>query len=424
MEESSGVIEFGPGSGSLIDSAETEVFRPQQSVETVDRQKQGDEKLDRVLDDFARRMNRLGETLDHGFEMMHREMRHFASTVDERIERMHEMSMQRINTVENMQRDFTEGRGQTSSTPRDRNVNFNIDTEICDKANVKMKPQNFNGEEDLDDYLNHFNLVADLNGWDYKVKSLYLASCLTGDARGLLNELTTVERKDYDKIVDVLNLRFGSLNRAEVYRSELQTRTKRRDESLSEMAQSIKKLTRKAYPSANASVIETLAMDYFIDAIPFKDVRIRLREVSPKTLSEAEEIAVRLESVHVSDRNRNSYERNKVYNVKSIDVKKNEQDKILETLQKLDTKLNSVTEEVKELKIKKPNIFRQDQIQTQSFNRQPYRNFGNDNGFRQNYQRDNFRQNQDRNSKRNSLENGKLSTSGGEVRQRYTAPRN
>lgn len=50
------------------------------------------------------------------------------------------------------------------------------------------------------------------------------------------------------------------------------------DESLPELAQSIKKLTRKAYPSASLNVIETLAMDYFIDAIPYKEVRIRLRK--------------------------------------------------------------------------------------------------------------------------------------------------
>jgi hypothetical protein len=40
---------------------------------------------------------------------------------------------------------------------------------------------------------------------------------------------------------------------------------------LPELAQSIKKLTHKAYPSASSNVIETLAMDYFIDAIPYKE---------------------------------------------------------------------------------------------------------------------------------------------------------
>lgn len=79
---------------------------------------------------------------------------------------------------------------------------------------------------------------------------------------------------------------------------------KRRDESLPELAQSIKKLTRKAYPSASSNVIETLAMDYFIDAIPYKEVRIRLGEMCPKTLAKAEKIAVRLDAVHVADKTR------------------------------------------------------------------------------------------------------------------------
>jgi hypothetical protein len=54
------------------------------------------------------------------------------------------------------------------------------------------------GNEDLEDYLAQFELIADLNSWNYRTKSLYLASSLARDARRLLNELSLLDRKDYD----------------------------------------------------------------------------------------------------------------------------------------------------------------------------------------------------------------------------------
>jgi hypothetical protein len=99
---------------------------------------------------------------------------------------------------------------------------------------------------------------------------------------------------------------------------------------LPELAQSIKKLTHKAYPSASSNVIETLAMDYFKDAIPYKKVCIILREVCPKTLAEAEKIDVRLDAVHVADKSRIGNERGRNFNVKTVEVKSNDHSKMLE----------------------------------------------------------------------------------------------
>ena len=52
-------------------------------------------------------------------------------------------------------------------------------------GNVVMKPQLYEGEEDLDEYLAQFEILAEINGWDYTTKSLYLAGSLKGGARAL-----------------------------------------------------------------------------------------------------------------------------------------------------------------------------------------------------------------------------------------------
>jgi O-succinylbenzoate synthase len=58
----------------------------------------------------------------------------------------------------------------------------------------------------------------------------------------------------------------------------------------------MKKLTCRAFPG----IRDTLALDYFIDAIPESEIRLRLREVGPKTINEAENIAVRLEALRMA----------------------------------------------------------------------------------------------------------------------------
>jgi hypothetical protein len=89
-----------------------------------------------------------------------------------------------------------------------------------------MKPQLFDGTGDLHEYLAQFDIVSAINGWDMTQKVLYLASSLTGGALSVLNELSPVQRRDFNKVTEVLQNRYGSENRAEIFRSRLQTRVR------------------------------------------------------------------------------------------------------------------------------------------------------------------------------------------------------
>ena len=105
---------------------------------------------------------------------------------------------------------------------------------------MSMKPSQYDGTDDLEDYISQFEILAEINGWSYEMKSLYLAGSLAGSARSLLNELDDVGRRDFKTLVRMLNLRFGSVEKAEVYRARLQTRIRGKDESLSKLAQSVR----------------------------------------------------------------------------------------------------------------------------------------------------------------------------------------
>ena len=173
---------------------------------------------------------------------------------------------------------------------------------------IKLKPQNFAGtNDDFEDFLTQFEITAEINGWSYRSKSLYLANCLTGAARALLNELSETQRRDFRCLVQKLKERFGSENRAEVFRSQLKARSKGKGETTAELAQAIRKLTRQAYPQVSLDMVEVLSIDHFIEALPESEIRLRLREVGPTTLAEAERIAVRMDAHRQADKQRNRF---------------------------------------------------------------------------------------------------------------------
>jgi hypothetical protein len=116
--------------------------------------------------------------------------------------------------------------------------------------------------------------------------------------------LSETERRDSSSLILKQKSRFGSENKAEVFRSQLKTRIRLKEESIQELTQSIRKLTRKAYPTANSDVVDALAIDSFKDALNESDIRLRLREVSPKSIYEAEQIAIRMEARRLADRQR------------------------------------------------------------------------------------------------------------------------
>ncbi|CAC5360781.1 unnamed protein product [Mytilus coruscus] len=160
---------------------------------------------------------------------------------------------------------------------------------VTQKHKVNMKPQPYDGTDDIEEYLSQFQILAEVNGWDYNTMSLCLASSLKGGARAILNELNEFKR-------------FGSVHRSEIFRAQLQTRARKDNESVSALSQDIKKMTRCAYPGAPSSVTDILALDQFIDALHDPEMRLRIRESRPKKINEAEILAIRFDTFNQADR--------------------------------------------------------------------------------------------------------------------------
>ena len=106
-------------------------------------------------------------------------------------------------------------------------------------------------------------------GWLY----MELGTSLKEPALAVMVDLYTGLRNNCSALVYALDIRFQSANSADFCRVQLKTPTKKSSESLTELAQDIKRLTRQAFPLYTSTMREPLALDCFVDAIPDTDMK-------------------------------------------------------------------------------------------------------------------------------------------------------
>ena len=182
--------------------------------------------------------------------------------------------------------------------------NTSYDHENEHDIQLRVKPPRYDGKDDIYEYLDSFEICCQINRWSPYLKGLHLANSLTGSARGILTELQRHEKTDIYILINKLKERYGSQNQNVIFRTELQSRTRKIGETIPELAQNIKKLTLMAYPNATKEFTDTLARDHFIEAINDETLRMKLREADPHTLSEATQIATRFEAYKTAENRR------------------------------------------------------------------------------------------------------------------------
>ena len=165
-----------------------------------------------------------------------------------------------------------------------------------------QKPMPFDGSVPWDTYKLQFDTIASMNHWGEQDKAAHLLVSLRGPATGVLTSLPPEQRQDYPSLTAALELRFGTKHQVELNRMRLRHRIRRRGEGLPELAEDIERLARLAYPDAPASMIEALAKDQFLDALPEGDLQLKVRQSRPPTLRQALEVSLELESLYLTSK--------------------------------------------------------------------------------------------------------------------------
>ena len=113
-----------------------------------------------------------------------------------------------------------------------------------------VRPSVYDGKTSWEAYLTQFKLLSELNHWTEQQKATYLAINLQGPALTVLTNLLEEQRGDFTALAAALKNHFGNNHQAELNRAHLCSRTKKRDESLHELAEDVQHLIRLAYPEA------------------------------------------------------------------------------------------------------------------------------------------------------------------------------
>ncbi|XP_043199138.1 uncharacterized protein LOC122368890, partial [Amphibalanus amphitrite] len=106
---------------------------------------------------------------------------------------------------------------------------------------------------------------------------MQLAASLKGPALEILGHLPEAQCRNFEKLTEALNQRFGVEHQEEAFRAQFRTRSRRPQEPLAELAQDIEKLAYLAYPLAPAEFRGILIRDQFIDALDDIELKISVR---------------------------------------------------------------------------------------------------------------------------------------------------
>ena len=108
-------------------------------------------------------------------------------------------------------------------------------------------PAEYDGTQSLRDYLRHFERCYVVNDWSKEEATVFLAGCLWGEAQKVLNGLSDTDCRNYKKIVDRLEPRFGVEKQRELHQARLHSRRQQGNESVQALAADIRSMSSLAY---------------------------------------------------------------------------------------------------------------------------------------------------------------------------------
>ncbi|GBM61110.1 hypothetical protein AVEN_209836-1 [Araneus ventricosus] len=129
-----------------------------------------------------------------------------------------------------------------------------------------------------------FDVVSCTNRRTDSVKASQLVASLRGLAGEVLLGIPADKLTDLTTIEKALESRFGDSHLTKFYRTELKTRRQKLGESLQELAADVERLMSLAYAECPLNVRESLAAQYFVNAIRDEDMQHSTRLMNAKDL--------------------------------------------------------------------------------------------------------------------------------------------
>lgn len=147
----------------------------------------------------------------------------------------------------------------------------------------RFKPPRYDGETDVDLFIQHFQDVAQANQWPAQESTLHIRACLEKQA------IECGRGQDLTEIIDNLRARFGLTIRQA--RDKLSNLKKTSKQSFHDLGSEIQKLVSLAYPNQTRGFHIETGLETFSRAIRSKALQHQLMARPHHTITEAVRIA-------------------------------------------------------------------------------------------------------------------------------------
>jgi len=159
-----------------------------------------------------------------------------------------------------------------------------------------IKPETFDGTEDWEEYISHFEICAELGRWSDHEKLLALGMALKGPARTFYISLSMEERRTYDALLQRLGQRFGSTKQRSRWLSRLEMRRREPGESIAALADDLRQMAQRAYSDLDGRAQEVLALNQLYKNVP-PEVKYQCTNQECTTVTDAVEVIERYEAI-------------------------------------------------------------------------------------------------------------------------------
>ncbi|GBM90141.1 hypothetical protein AVEN_85235-1 [Araneus ventricosus] len=234
-----------------------------------ERMEKGQEKMKGLIDEVKDEVQRKIDEVEEKVQMKVEDVK---SEVKGKIEEVEHKVQGKIGEIE-----------RRLSELEDRPFSFLASPEFM-HIRPNIKSLTFDGQTSWTVFKTQFDVVSSTNGWTDFVKASQLVASLRGSAAEVLQGIPAVKLTDLTTIEKALESRFGDSHLTQFYRTELKTRRQKPGESLQELAANVERLMSLAYAECPLDFRESLAAQYFVDAIRDEDTQHSTRLMDAKDL--------------------------------------------------------------------------------------------------------------------------------------------
>ncbi|GBN36695.1 hypothetical protein AVEN_51280-1 [Araneus ventricosus] len=241
------------------------------------------------------------EKIEEDVQSVKREIGEVKGEVERKIEEVEDKVQGKIEEVKEKVQVKIGDLEKRLSELEDRPINFPANPDLT-YSRPTVKSLTFDGQTSWTVFKTQFDVVSSANGWNNRVKASQLVASLRGTAAEVLQGIPSDKLTDLMSIENALEARFGDSHLTQFYRTELKTRRQKPGESLQALAADVKRLMSLAYAECPMDVQESLAVQFFVDAIRDEDTQLRTRLMDFTDLKSALAYSMKCETSKIASK--------------------------------------------------------------------------------------------------------------------------